>query len=102
MGHPFAVNVLETLSANRTLTQAEVDDNNVFTFDPDGSTRNLDLPAEADCTGIFLFIANAGVVTEIITIRDDAAATVCTPDGAESAVVWCDGVSWRGLVGVAS
>ncbi len=74
----------------------------VVTFDPDGAVRNLDLPAEADCTGIVLYINNAGVVTEIITIRDDAAATICTPDGAESAVVWCDGVSWRGLVGVAS
>ena len=102
MGHPLGSNVLETLGGTRVLTQAEVDDNNIFTFDPDGATRNLDLPAEADCTGIVLFIANAGVVTEIITIRDDAAATVCTPDGAESATVWCDGVSWRGHVGVAS
>ncbi len=102
MGHPLGSNVLETLGGTRVLTQAEVDDNNIFTFDPDGAVRNLDLPAEADCTGIVLFIANAGVVTEIITIRDDAAATICTPDGAESATVWCDGVSWRGHVGVAS
>ena len=102
MGHPLGSNVLETLGGTRVLTQAEVDDNNIFTFDPDGAVRNLDLPAEADCTGIVLFIANAGVVTEIITIRDDAAATVCTPDGAESATVWCDGVSWRGHVGVSS
>ena len=102
MGHPLGSNVLETLGGTRVLTQAEVDDNNIFTFDPDGAVRNVDLPAEADCTGIVLFIANAGVVTEIITIRDDAAATVCTPDGAESATVWCDGVTWRGHVGVAS
>ena len=102
MGHPYGFAVLGTLGGTRVITQAEVDTTNVFTFDPDGAIRNLDLPAEADCTGIFLFIANAGVVTEIITIRDDAAGTVCTPDGAESAVVWCDGVSWRGLVGVAS
>ncbi len=102
MGHPYGSSLLETLGGTRVLTQVEVDDNNVLTFDPDGAVRNLDLPAEADCTGIALFINNAGVVTEIITIRDDAAATVCTPDGAESAYVWCDGVSWRGVVGVAS
>ena len=102
MGHPYGSSLLETLGGTRVLTQAEVDDNNVLTFDPDGAVRNLDLPAEADCAGIVLYISNAGVVTEIITIRDDAAATVCTPDGAESAVVWCDGVSWRGLVGVSS
>lgn len=101
MGHPLGVNVLEVLSADRVLTQAEVEDNNVFSFDP-GAARNLDLPAEADCAGIVLYIFNAGAATEIITIRDDAAGTVCTPTTLESAIVWCDGVSWRGLVGAAS
>lgn len=102
MGHPLGVNVLETLSAARVLTQAEVDDNNVFTFDPGGSARTLDLPAEADNAGIILFIHNAADAAEVITIRDDAAGTVCTPTQAESAVVFCDGVSWRGLVGSAA
>ena len=101
MGHPLGVNVLEVLSADRVLTQTEVDDNNVFTFDP-GAVRNLDLPAEADNAGIVLFIHNAGAATEVITIRDDAGGTVCTPTLAESAIVFCDGVSWRGLVGAAS
>ncbi len=100
MGHPYNVNVLEVLGADRVLTQAEVDDNNVFTFDPDGA-RNLDLPAEADCTGIILYIHNAADNPEVITIRNDAAGTICTPTEDESAVVACDGVSWRGLVGAA-
>lgn len=102
MGHPFAVNVLETLGADRVLTQAEADDNNVFTFDPGGAARNLDLPAEATSTGLVLFIANAADAAEVITIRNDAAATICTPTQNESAIVFCDGVSWRGLVGAAS
>lgn len=102
MGHPLGVNVLEVLGADRVLTQAEVDDNNVFTFDPGGSARNLDLPAEADCTGIALFIHNSADNPEIITIRDDGAGTVCTPTEGESAYVFCDGVSWRGLVGAAT
>ncbi len=102
MGHPLGVNVLETLSANRTLTQAEVDDNNIFTFDPGGSARNLVLPAEADCAGIVLFIHNAADAAEVITIQDDTPATVCTPTQNESATVWCDGVSWRGQVGSAA
>jgi hypothetical protein len=101
MGHPLAVNVLETLGAHRTLTQAEVDDNNIFTFDPGGSARNLILPPEADCAGIILFIHNASDDTEILTIQHDTPATVCTPTENESAVVACDGVSWRGLVGAA-
>ena len=101
MGHPLGSNVLETLTGTRVLTQAEVDDNNIFTFDPDGA-RNLDLPAEADCAGIILFIHNAASGAEVITIRDDAAGTVCTPTQNESAIVACDGVSWRGLVGSAA
>ncbi len=101
MGHPLGVNVLETLSAARVLTQAEVDDNNMFSFDPAGA-RNLDLPAEADNAGIMLFIHNAADAAEVITIRDDAAGTVCTPTQAESAIVYCDGVSWFGLVGSAA
>ncbi len=102
MGHPYNAAVLETLGANRTLTQAEVDVNNIFTFDPGGSARNLILPAEADNAGVALFIHNASDNTEILTIQDDSPATVCTPTENESAYVWCDGVSWRGLVGAAS
>ncbi len=101
MGHPLGVAILETLTGTRVLTQAEVDSTNVFTFDPDGA-RLLDLPAEADNAGVVLFIANAASGAEVITIRDDAAGTVCTPTLAESAFVWCDGVSWRGLVGSAA
>jgi hypothetical protein len=101
MGHPLGVNVLETLTGTRTLTQAEVDENNIFTFDPDGA-RNLVLPAEADNAGIVLYIHNAASGAEIITIQDDAPATVVTPTENETAVVWCDGVAWRGLVAAAS
>ncbi len=101
MGHPLGSNVLETLTGTRVLTQAEVDDNNIFTFDPDGN-RSLDLPAEADCTGIVLYIHNAASGAEVITIRNDAAATICTPALDETAIVWCDGVDWRGHVGSAA
>jgi hypothetical protein len=93
--------VLEVLSGHRTLTQAEVDVTNFFTFDPGGAARNLILPAEADCAGIILFVHNASDDTEILTIQDDTPATVCTPTEDETAVVACDGVSWYGLVGAA-
>ncbi len=102
MGHPFAVTVVETLAAHRTLTQAEVDESNMFSFDPGGSARNLILPAEATSAGIVLFINNTADAAEVITIQDDTPATVCTPTQNESAIVWCDGVSWFGLAGAAS
>ena len=101
MGHPLGVALFETLTGTRVITQAEVDSTNIFTFDPDGA-RNLDLPAEADNVGIILYIHNAASGAEVITIRDDAAGTVCTPTQNESAIVACDGVSWRGSVGAAS
>ena len=101
-GHPLKFALLETLSGHRTLTQAEVNAADIFTFDPGGGARNLILPAEADNAGVVLFINNAADAAEVITVQDDTPATVCTPTENESAIVWCDGVSWFGLVGAAS
>jgi hypothetical protein len=101
-GHPLRFSVLETLGAHRTLTQAEVNAADIFTFDPGGAARNLVLPAEADNAGVVLYVNNAADAAEILTIQDDSPATVCTPTQNESAIVWCDGVSWFGHVGAAS
>jgi hypothetical protein len=84
------------------LTQAEVDESSIWSFDPGGAARNLVLPAEADNVGTVLFIHNSADAAEVLTIQDDTPATVCTPTQAESAVVWCDGVSWFGLAGASS
>jgi hypothetical protein len=89
----------ETLAGNRTLTRAEVDQYDCFAFDPDGSGRNVVLPAEADSRGVILFIVNTADGAEVLTVQDDTPATVCTPTQAEAAVVWCDGSSWYGFVG---
>ena len=95
-GHPFGVKAGETLAAHRTLTLAEVQASRFMAFDPGGAARNLILPAEADCAGLFLFISNTADNAEIITIQDDTPATVCTPTQNEDAVVWCDGTKWYG------
>jgi hypothetical protein len=71
MPHPFSVTVVETLSGARTATS----------------------------TGTILFISNEADGIEILTINDDAAALVCSPTQDEAAIVFCDGVSWFGLVG---
>lgn len=96
MGHPFAVQAAETLTGHRTLTAAEVSNANIFSFDPGGAARNLILPPEATSAGLVLFISNKADAAEVITIQDDTPATVCTPTQGESAVVWCDGVTWDG------
>ena len=101
MAHKFSPVVVETLTGHRTLTQAETDAATILSFDPDGA-KNLILPAEADNAGQVLFIHNSASGAEVITIQDDTPATVATPGQNESAAVWCDGVSWFGLVGASS
>jgi hypothetical protein len=102
MSHRYSYTTVETLAAHRTLTQAEVNESSIWSFDPGGAARNLVLPAEATNVGTVLFIHNSADAAEVLTIQDDTPATVCTPTQAESAVVWCDGVSWFGLAGPSS
>lgn len=110
MAHPFAVqaatkasSVGETLTGTRVMTEAEVIAASVFTFDPGGAARNVDLPAPtAALAGQFVFIHNSADAAEIITIRSGpGGATVCTPSQNENAMCFCTGTIWRGgqLVG---
>lgn len=89
----------ETLSAARTITLAEIEKYQGFAFDPGGSARTITLPAEEQCDGVVILVANTANAAEILTINDDGAAAVCTPTQNESAILWCDGSSWYGLVG---
>ena len=57
------------------------------------------LPAEAISKGEVYIIHNSADAAEVLTIKDDGAGTICTPTQAEAAIVWCDGVAWRGFVG---
>lgn len=92
-------NITETLAANKTLT---VESPTLQFLDPGGSARDLTLPAEADSDGLVFIIVNQSDDTEIITIKDDAGGTVCTPTQAEAAVLVCDGTTWEGIVGANS
>ena len=102
MAHRFSVAASETLTGTRTLTAAEIDAAHVWNFDPGGAGRNVDLPAVGTSAGIVLYIGNLADAAEVLTIRDASAATICTPTQNESAVVWCDGVRWRGIAGANS
>tara|TARA_R100001129_G_C5322265_1_gene247887 strand:+ start:1274 stop:1729 length:456 start_codon:yes stop_codon:yes gene_type:complete len=90
--------VTGTAAANQTVITS-----NFLIVDPTGN-RNLDLPAEALCTGLLLLIMNnaTGSSSETITLRNDAAATIATIEEAEQCLVYCDGTTWRGLVGGAT
>tara|TARA_R100000664_G_C2760052_1_gene150649 strand:- start:6609 stop:7061 length:453 start_codon:yes stop_codon:yes gene_type:complete len=73
---------------------------NFLIVDPTGN-RNLDLPAEASCTGLLLLIMNNATASssETITLRNDATDTILTIDEGETGLAFCDGTTWRGLVG---
>jgi len=92
----------ETLSTHRTILQAEIDAYTSIALDPGGAARNVKLPAEATSAGAFLFIVNTADNAEVLTVQDDTPATVGTPTQSEGIMLWCDGTTWRGIVGAMS
>lgn len=103
MAHKYKVDPSSPRTATGTVTisQAEVDAYTMFTIDPGGSGRTVNLPAAAGNAGQFLCIANAADAAEVLTITADS-ATVCTPTQAETAFLMCDGTKWRGVAGANS
>lgn len=95
----LSVKATETLAGARVLTVAEIEQYNAFAFDPGGSARNLDLPAEEVCQGVYLFVANKADAAEAITVRNDATGTVTVVGQSESCLLWCDGAAWHALTG---
>ncbi len=91
-------NVTVEMDANLTLT---VDSPTLQFLDPT-TARTVTLPAEADSDGLMFVIANKANAGEVITIKNDAAGTVCTPTQNETAIVFCDGATWAGLVGASA
>ncbi len=98
----ISAKLVETLAGNRTLTVDEVNTYNGFAFDPGGLGRNVVLPAEEACTGVVILLSNKADAAEILTVQNDAAGTVVTPTQGEACIIWCDGVTWYGLVGAQS
>lgn len=72
---------------------------NVLFVDPNSgqATENLDLPPEADCNGLVLFVMNTG--GEGIVVRSDGGGTIITLDTAQHGLVACDGTTWFGFMG---
>ncbi len=91
----------ETLSGTRVLTAAEVNKYGIMSFDPGGAGRAITLPAVASNVGESIVIANTADAAEVLTISD-ATGTVITPTQNEAAMLWNDGVRWRGIAGANS
>lgn len=89
----------ETLSGHRTLSYDEVERYNAVAFDCNGAGRNLVLPAEEVCEGVYLFVRNTTGATHALTIQTDAAGTVIAVPATKAAMVWCDGAAWNYILG---
>jgi len=87
---------VETLTGNKTLVSGDA---RIQVLDPGGAGRDLVLPANGSIGEQPFFIHNSADAAEILTIKNAAAATVCTPTQNESAIVFWDGAAWRGIVG---
>lgn len=88
----------KTLAGDLTMTAK---DPIVQFLDPGGAGRKVLLPPE-EAGLVFVFI-NMADAAEVLTIKDDAdAVTFATPTQAEAAILFCNGVTWGGLVGASS
>lgn len=93
---------VEVLAGTRVLSFDELERFQSVAFDCSGAARSLDLPPEEQCAGAYLYVTNATNATHALTVRNDAAGTVVAIPAASpnrSARLWCDGTTWRALLG---
>lgn len=82
---------IETLAANKTLVHK---DSYFQVLDPDGSDRDIVLPAELD--GLAYHIRNSGSANAL-NVKNDAGSVVLALAAGEAAIYACDGSSWAAL-----
>jgi hypothetical protein len=96
-GEDYYTTATATLAGAKTLV---CDDAYLQVLDPGGAGRDVVLPKEAASKGLSFVIRNAADAAEVLTIKaSDGSTTICTPTQDESALVFCDGTTWRGVVG---
>ena len=83
-----------TAAANQTVITS-----NVLLINPDGSNRNITLPAEASSTGLFLLIFNTAATSHALTIKDDGGGDIIVLDQNQHGIVFCNGSSFIGFMG---
>lgn len=103
MAHVFGVDPSSprTMAGTVVVSEAEVLESTVFTMDPGGSARIITLPDPtlASMAGQFVLIRNSADAAEVITVNDSV-GLVGTPTQNESILCFCDGVRFRGMVGI--
>lgn len=86
---------VETLSGNKTLA---ITDFVIQKLDPNGSDRDVTLPAEASSTDLIFVVYNtANGAGEDLTVKDDSPATIVSLGPGMGMMFSCDGTSWVAL-----
>jgi len=88
----------ETLTGASTITIAELHKYAIQVLDPGGAGRTVTLPAEVAADGLSVMVKNSADAAEVLTIVDDAGATVCTIDQNGQALIFSVGGAWYALV----
>ena len=83
---------VQTLSGTKTLIATDLP---IQKLDPNGSDRDVNLPAEASSTDLVFFIFNqANGAGEDLVIKDDTPTTLATIGPENVAMCSCDGTTW--------
>ena len=85
--------------ADTTLTVSQLAGATIATMTPTAA-RKIIMPSEARSTGLMLYINNLAGATHAINVRNSAdGATQISIPASKAGIVWCDGTTWRGIVG---
>lgn len=82
----------EGLSGTKTIA---TDDPQIQFLDPDGSARDVTLPAEAENDGRMYVIVNTADGNETLTVKDDGGTTISEIVMDSAAIFACDGTDWN-------
>lgn len=62
-------------------------------LNPNGTPRNVTLPAEADSTGLYFFVRNTASASYLV-VRDDTPTNLRSVRPGETSAFSCDGTTW--------
>ena len=86
---------VETLSGTKTLV---VTDKSIQKLDPNGSDRDVVLPAEASSTDLVFYIYNtANGAGEDLVVKNDGGSTIVTLGPGMGMMFSCDGTTWLAM-----
>lgn len=85
----------ETLATTKTLTDYSP---SIQYLDPDGTNRDVVLPAESAFNPVFVIHNTAGGDEDLLVKEDSVTTTIGTVRQNQVGYFYCDGTSWKGFI----